>query len=139
MAIPGLPLNDGSTIPHVRDTQLSLIAIASDRKWQLGFGTGTSWYKDGGEGPLDEKLIGVLKTAISMGFNHIDCADCYGTEEEVGLAIKESGVPREKLFVTTKVLDNVGNIPKAIDTSLAKLQMDSVDLYVLKLGSGSIK
>ena len=86
------------------------------------------WFKDGGEGPLDKELIDVLVAAIKLGFNHIDCADCYGTEEEVGLAIKESGLPREKLFVTTKMLDNVSDIPSAIDSSLAKLQMDCVDL-----------
>lgn len=77
---------------------------------------------------MDRKLVEVLKTVISFRFNHIDCADCYGIEEEVGLAIKESGVPREKLFVTTKVLDNINNIPSAMNDSLVKLQLSFVDL-----------
>lgn len=53
----------------------------------------------------------------------------YNTEPEVGIAIQESGIPRDKLFVTTKVHQNVKDIPGAIKASLKKLQMDHVDLY----------
>jgi diketogulonate reductase-like aldo/keto reductase len=53
----------------------------------------------------------------------------YKTEPELGTAIKESGVPREKLYITTKVSPaNINNIGDAIKASLEKLQMDHVDL-----------
>lgn len=54
----------------------------------------------------------------------------YGTEEEVGIAIKEAGVPREKLFITNKVHQGIDDIPGAIDASLRKLQVEYFDLYV---------
>ena len=95
---------------------------------QIGFGTGTAWYKENPNDPLNRNLVEILKAAIKNGFYHIDGSDVYGTEEEIGVAIKESGVPREKLFVTTKVLEGIYDIPAAIKTSLAKLQLDYVDL-----------
>lgn len=66
--------------------------------------------------------------AIKLGYTHLDGAEMYKTEPELGLAIKESGVPREKLFVTTKVYGNLADIKAAIKLSLKKLQLDYVDL-----------
>ena len=52
----------------------------------------------------------------------------YGTEEEVGTAIKEAGVPREELFITSKVAQGIEDIPAALDQSLRKLQTSYFDL-----------
>jgi diketogulonate reductase-like aldo/keto reductase len=73
-------------------------------------------------------LVDSIKTATKLGYYHLDGAEIYQTEEELGQAIKESGVAREKLIVTTKVITNITDISQAIDTSLKKLQLDYVDL-----------
>lgn len=113
LTIPSLKLNDGKKIP------------------MLGYGTGTAWYKMGDESKTDQAIIDAVKIATKLGYTHLDGAEMYKTESELGTAIQESGVAREKLFVTTKVNTNINDIAGAIKTSLKKLQLDYVDLYLI--------
>lgn len=99
---------------------------------QLGYGTGTAWYKESDSG-LNSDLVEATKTAVGLGFHHLDGAEVYCTEPELGKAIQDCGVAREKLFITTKVNQNVSDIPAALNASLEKLGLEYVDLYVFSL------
>ena len=70
--------------------------------------------------------------ALEAGYRHIDTAAMYGNEESVGAAIAMSGIPRENIFVTTKLWNSDhGNPERALDASLRKLKLDYVDLYLI--------
>ena len=102
-----LQLNDGHTIPRL--------------------GLGVFQATDGAE-------IGAVRHALDCGYRHIDTAAMYGNEEGVGQAIAESDVPREEVFVTTKVWNErirQGQASASIDESLDKLGVESVDLMLL--------
>ncbi|KAL2052668.1 hypothetical protein ABVK25_006908 [Lepraria finkii] len=73
-----------------------------------------------------------VKVALHKGYRHIDTALEYGNEKEVGQGIKDSGVPREEIWLTTK-LDNTWHhiVPKGIESSLKDLDTDYVDLYLM--------
>lgn len=73
-----------------------------------------------------------VKAALQGGYRHIDTALAYGNEKEVGEGIKDSGVPREDIWVTTK-LDNPWHkrVDEGINSSLKSLGLDYVDLYLM--------
>ncbi|KAJ1683139.1 hypothetical protein LUZ63_021636 [Rhynchospora breviuscula] len=107
MTIPRIALNDGHSIP------------------QLGYGV----FKV----PADDAERAVAE-ALEVGYRHIDTAAIYGNEEGVGKAIASSGIPRDELFITTKLWNDRhdGDEPdRAIEESLTKLGLDSVDLYLV--------
>ena len=107
MTVPQLTLNDGRTIP------------------QLGFGV----FK---VDPTETERI--VADALEVGYRHIDTAAIYRNEEGVGRAIAASGIPRDELFITTKLYnDDQGTVSvhAAIETSLAKLGLDTIDLYLI--------
>ena len=107
MLAPTLTLNDGNQMP------------------QIGLGVWQS--KDGDE-------VKAVHYALEAGYRHIDTAAIYKNEEGVGLAIAESDVPREDIFVTTKLWNTdirEGRAREALNESLRKLKLDYVDLYLL--------
>ncbi|MBB4036368.1 diketogulonate reductase-like aldo/keto reductase [Dysgonomonas hofstadii] len=76
----------------------------------------------------------VVKTALSAGYRHIDTAMYYHNEEAVGKAIRESGIPREEIFVTTKMWNadqRSGKVKEAFDASLKRLDTGYIDLYLI--------
>ncbi|KAI9742435.1 MAG: hypothetical protein M1818_003969 [Claussenomyces sp. TS43310] len=81
---------------------------------------------------IDTKLVESIKTAIHSGYTHLDGAEVYGNEAELGHAIKAAEVPREKLFITTKISGTkVQDTETSFAESLKKLQLDYVDLYLI--------
>ncbi|MEV8266003.1 aldo/keto reductase [Microbacterium sp. NPDC076911] len=107
MTIPHVMLNDGNSIP------------------QLGYGVFLV--------PEDDTARAVSE-ALELGYRHIDTAAIYGNEAGVGAAIAASGIPRDELFITTKLWNDRhdGEQPHAaIAESLEKLGLDRVDLYLV--------
>jgi 2,5-diketo-D-gluconate reductase B len=75
-----------------------------------------------------------VESALALGYRHIDTAEMYGNEDAIGAAIASAGVPRNELHVTTKVWnENLAPdaMRRAFDTSLKKLRLDMVDLYLV--------
>ena len=113
MAVPNLKLNTGAQIP------------------QIGFGL---WRNTNAE-----ECKQSIKDALQVGYTHFDDAQVYDNEEFLGQALKESGVDRKSLFITTKIASNRnGNsnqtpdrLVPSFEESLKKLQMDYVDLLLL--------
>lgn len=92
------------------------------------FGLGVFKVKEG------EEVVSSVKAAIKNGYISIDTAAVYKNEEGVGQAIKESGVAREDLFITTKVWNadqGYDSTLQAFETSLGKLGLDYIDLYLI--------
>jgi len=105
--VPGIELNNGTTIP------------------QLGFGVFQIDPSDTAE---------TVRTALDAGYRHIDTAQMYGNEAEVGEAVAKSDIPRDQLWITTKCNNsNHGyeDSQKALDESLRVMGLDHVDLYLI--------
>jgi 2,5-diketo-D-gluconate reductase A len=107
MTIPTLTLNNGVTMP------------------QLGFGVFQV---------PDEETTAAVTEALRAGYRSIDTAKVYGNEEGVARAIRESGIPREDLFVTTKLWNDDHGYDatmRAFDASRDRLGLDQLDLYLI--------
>jgi len=92
---------------------------------KIGFGT---WQIS------NEDAVGAVEVALKAGYIHIDSASGYGNEEGVGQAVRASGIPREELFITTKVPAEIKTYEEAvanIEFSLAKLDLGYIDLLLI--------
>lgn len=92
----------------------------------LGFGT---WQSPSGSIAAES-----VRLALEAGYRHIDTAAAYQNEESVGLGIRESGLPRQEIFLTTKLANGdhgYAETLRAFERSLEKLQTDYVDLYLI--------
>ena len=84
--------------------------------------------------PAGEITRNAIQHALQAGYRHIDTAKIYANEGDVGVAIAESSIPREEIFVTTKLWNDDQGYDaalRALDESLARLQMEYVDLYLI--------
>jgi len=73
-----------------------------------------------------------MLTALEVGYRHIDTAMSYNNEDAVGRAVRKSGLPREEVFVTTKLWNtDHGRVREALEESLERLGLDYVDLYLI--------
>ncbi|MDE6706754.1 MAG: aldo/keto reductase [Oscillospiraceae bacterium] len=91
--------------------------------------------------PNDGSTYRAVTEALKVGYRHIDTAAAYFNEEEVGKAIKDSGIPRKEIFITSKLwLQDYGYEPakKGIETSLTKLDIEYIDLYLLHQPYGDV-
>ncbi|WP_460728329.1 aldo/keto reductase [Nocardia heshunensis] len=105
--IPAIVLSDGQVMP------------------KLGFGV----YK-----VVGDEAVGTIATALELGYRSIDTASFYGNEEEVGRAIRESGLPRDEVFVTTKLWNadhGYDAAMRAFEESSKRLGLDTIDLYLI--------
>ena len=91
----------------------------------LGLGT---WFID------DDKVAAAVVSAVKIGYRHIDTAQAYGNERGVGVGIKTCGVPRDELFITSKVAAEAKTYDaaaKSIDETLEKMELDYIDLMLI--------
>ena len=108
-----ITLNDGIKIPAV------------------GFGTFLI--------PPDGSTYRAVREALEIGYRHIDTAAAYENEEEVGRAVRDSGVPREEVFITSKLwLSQFDEPQRGVERSLKKLNTDYIDLYLIHQPYGDV-
>ncbi|TDB47961.1 2,5-didehydrogluconate reductase DkgA [Photorhabdus khanii] len=102
----------------------SIIRLADGNHMpQLGLG---SWAAD------NQQVVTTIHAALDIGYRAIDTAAIYNNEEGVGKALQETDIPREDIFVTTKLWnDRHGDVRAALTESLEKLQLDYIDLYLM--------
>src|SRR5262245_7362330 len=86
------------------------------------------------QSPPGEVTQRAVKSALEEGYRHLDTAAAYRNEQDVGIALRESGIPREQVFVTTKLWNQEQGYDSALracERSLKNLGLDYLDLYLI--------
>jgi 2,5-diketo-D-gluconate reductase A len=86
--------------------------------------------------PNGPMCVDAVRWALELGYRHIDTAQAYGNEESVGTALRQSGVPRGEVFITTKFYPGSRDPAVEAERSLARLGLDYVDLYIIHWPQG---
>jgi diketogulonate reductase-like aldo/keto reductase len=86
--------------------------------------------------PNGPECVDAVRWALELGYRHIDTAQAYGNEESVGQALRESGLAREEIFLTTKFYPRRDDPAIEIEGSLRRLGVDQVDLYIIHWPAG---
>jgi len=94
----------------------------------LGLGV---WQVRDGQG-----CVSAVRWALELGYRHIDTAQAYGNETSVGDGLRESGVPRDQVFITTKFYPARKDPVAEVERSLERLGLDHVDLYIIHWPKG---
>jgi len=102
---------------------------------RIAYGTGTEWWVGKNTGQINQNLVQSLKTAFAAGFRHIDTAEIYGTEQDIGVALKEflkeSGLERKDFVINSKVGPGIANIAQAARECLDRLQLSYFDVFYI--------
>jgi 2,5-diketo-D-gluconate reductase A len=86
--------------------------------------------------PKGPECVNAVRWALELGYRHIDTAQAYGNEESVGQALRESGVSRDDVFITTKFYPARRDPAAEVERSLRRLGVDRVDLYIIHWPEG---
>ncbi|KAL8293141.1 hypothetical protein RQP46_000835 [Phenoliferia psychrophenolica] len=100
----------------------------------ISFGTGSDWRKNPrteDDDGVARELVDAVKEALAAGFRAFDTAEAYKNEKSLGVALQESGVPREELFLTSKILRTLDDPASEVRRQLALLQTTYLDLFLI--------
>jgi 2,5-diketo-D-gluconate reductase A len=86
--------------------------------------------------PNGRQCVDAVRDALELGYRHVDTAQAYGNEESVGQALRDSGVPRDEVFITTKFYPGSSDPVAEVEDSLQRLGVDYVDLYIIHWPQG---
>jgi diketogulonate reductase-like aldo/keto reductase len=117
-AMPNDPTPDQPVRRLADGTEIPLLGLGV---WQVPSGT---------------ECVNAVRWALELGYRHIDTAQAYGNEESVGQALRDSGLSREEVFITTKFYPGHDDPAAEAENSLRRLGVDQIDLYIIHWPAG---